>query len=48
MDNGARRAILPIEHRRDFLEVSSDIVAHVDPVFYGEPRTAAFKALGLV
>ncbi len=48
MDNGARRALIPIENKRDFLEVSGDIVEHVDPVFYGEPRVAAFKALGLV
>ena len=48
MDNGAKRALIPIENKRDFLEVSADIVEHVDPVFYGEPKAAAFKALGLV
>ena len=48
MDNGAKRALIPIENKRDFLEVSGDIVEHVDPVFYGEPKAAAFKALGLV
>lgn len=48
MDNGARRALIPIENKRDFLEVSADIVEHVDPVFFGEPKAAAFKALGLV
>ena len=47
MDNGGKRALIPIENKRDFLEVSSDIVEHVDPVFYGEPKAAAFKALGL-
>jgi ATP-dependent Lon protease len=47
MDNGAKRALIPIENKRDFLEVSADIVEHVDPVFYGEPKAAAFKALGL-
>lgn len=48
MDNGAKRALIPIENKRDFLEVSSDIVEHVDPVFYGDPKAAAFKALGLI
>jgi len=45
-DNGARRALIPIENKRNFLEVDADIVEHVDPVFYGDPRTAALKALG--
>jgi hypothetical protein len=26
---------------------SGDIVEHVDPIFFGDPKTAAFKALGL-
>jgi ATP-dependent Lon protease len=46
-DNGVKRALLPIANKRQFLEVSSDIVEHVDPVFYGDPKTAAFKALGM-
>ena len=46
MDNGAKRALIPIENKRSFLEVGADIVEHVDPVFYGDPRTAALKALG--
>ncbi len=45
-DNGAKRALIPIENKRSFLEVDADIVEHVDPVFYGDPRTAALKALG--
>lgn len=48
MDNGARRALLPTESKRQFLEVSADIVEHVDPLFYGDPKAAAFKALGLL
>ena len=47
MDNGARRALIPLENRRDFLEVSADVAENVDPIFYGDLRTAAFKALGL-
>ena len=46
MDNGAKRALIPIENKRSFLEVDADIVEHVDPIFYGDPRTAALKALG--
>ncbi len=47
MDNGARRALVPIENKRSFLEVSADIVEQVDPVFFGDPKTAAQKVLGL-
>jgi ATP-dependent Lon protease len=46
-DNGAKRALIPIENKRTFLEVPGDVVEHVDPVFYGDPRTAAAKVLGL-
>jgi ATP-dependent Lon protease len=46
MDNGAKRALIPIENRRNFLEVASDIIERVDPVFYGDPKMAALKALG--
>jgi hypothetical protein len=47
MDSGARRALLPVENKRQFLEVPGDIVEKVDPVFYSDPLTAAVKALGL-
>jgi ATP-dependent Lon protease len=47
MDNGARRALVPIENKRTFLEVSADIVERVDPIFYSDPLAAAMKALGL-
>jgi ATP-dependent Lon protease len=46
-DNGVKRALIPIENKRQFLEVSGDIMEHVDPVFYGDPKAAAFKALGM-
>ena len=46
-DNGAKRALIPIENKRTFLEVPGDVVEHVDPVFYGDPKTAAMKVLGL-
>jgi ATP-dependent Lon protease len=47
MDNGARRALIPLGNKRTFLEVSADILEQVDPIFYGDPRTAALKALGM-
>jgi ATP-dependent Lon protease len=47
MDNGARRALIPVENKRNFLDVSADIMERVDAVFYGDPLTAAVKALGL-
>src|SRR5260221_413809 len=47
MDNGAKRALIPVENKRSFLEVAADIVERVDPIFYGEPLAAALKALGV-
>jgi ATP-dependent Lon protease len=47
MDNGAKRALIPIENKRSFLEVTGDVVEHVDPIFFGDGKTAAFKALGI-
>ena len=46
-DNGAHRALIPIENKRNFLDVPADVVEYVDPVFYGDPKTAAMKVLGL-
>jgi len=45
-DNGARRALIPLENKRHFLDVAADIMERVDPVFYSDPLTAATKALG--
>ncbi len=47
MDNGPRRALVPLENKRNFLEVSGDIVKRVEPVFFSDPMTAAMKALGM-
>jgi len=47
MDSGARRALIPIENKRSFLDVPSDIMEHVDPIFFGDPKAAAFEALEL-
>ncbi len=48
MENGARRALIPLQNKRNFLEVSGDIMERVDPIFFGDPPTAASKALGMV
>jgi hypothetical protein len=45
-DNGGKRALIPIENKRSFLDVSADILEHVDPIFFGDPKTAALKVLG--
>ena len=47
-DNGAKRALIPIENKRSFLDVSAGIMEQVDPIFFGDPKTAAMKVLGLV
>ena len=47
MDNGARRALIPIENKRHFLDIPADIIERVDPIFYSDPMTAALKALGM-
>ena len=47
MDNGARKVLVPIENKRQFLEVSGDIVEKVDPIFFGDVRAALTKALNI-
>lgn len=47
MDNGAKRAIIPLGNKRHFLEVPADIMEKVDPIFYSDPVTAAMKGLGM-
>jgi ATP-dependent Lon protease len=48
MENGARKALIPLENKRNFLEVSGEIVERVDPVFYSDPIAACNKATGNV
>lgn len=47
LDNGARRALIPIENKRSFFDVSADVLETIDPIFFGDVRTAGLKALGL-
>jgi ATP-dependent Lon protease len=46
MESGARRALVPLENKRSFMDVAADVVERVDPVFYGDPLAAATKGLG--
>ena len=47
-DNGAKRALIPIENKRSFFDVSANVLEAIDPIFYGDMKQAAFKALALV
>ncbi len=47
MDNGAKRALIPIQNMRQFQEVDAAVLENVDPIFFGDLRQAAFKGLGL-
>jgi len=47
MENGARKALIPIENKRNFLDVSAEIMERVDPIFYADPMTAAVKSIGM-
>jgi ATP-dependent Lon protease len=47
MDNGAKKVLIPIENKRNFLDVSADILENMDPIFYGDVRTATMKALAV-
>lgn len=47
MDNGARCALISAENKRSFLEVSTDVIDNIDPVFYNDMKTATFKGLDL-
>jgi ATP-dependent Lon protease len=46
-DNGAKRVLIPVENKRQLLEVPADVLDAVDPIFYTDPLTAALKACGL-
>lgn len=43
--NGAKKVLIPIENKRNFLDVSADILESVDAIFYGDMRTASLKTL---
>jgi len=47
MDNGARRVLLPLENKRDFLDTPGDVLDKLQIIFFSEPINAAFRAMGL-
>ena len=46
MDNGARRALILIEKKSNFFDVSAEVLEAIDPIFYGDVRQGAMKGLG--
>ena len=47
MDNGAKRVMLPAENKHDFADIPSHILDKLQIIFYSDPTTAAFRAMGL-
>jgi len=47
MENGARRALVPLENKRAMLELSGEVLEKVDIIFYSDPTTAINKAMGV-
>lgn len=47
VDNGAKKVLVPVSNKRQFLEVPGDLMERVDPIFYSEPLGAALKAIGV-
>ena len=46
-DNGAKKVLIPLETKKNFLEVPEDIMEKVDPIVYSDPMSAALKSLDL-
>jgi ATP-dependent Lon protease len=46
VDNGAKKVLVPVSNKRQYLEVPGDLLERVDPIFYSEPLGAALKAIG--
>jgi ATP-dependent Lon protease len=47
MDNGAKRALIPIENKRQFLEVNPDVLEHVDPDLLRRPSPSRVQGTGV-
>lgn len=47
VDNGAKKVLVPVSNKRQFLEVPGDLLERVDPIFYSEPLAAALKSIGM-
>lgn len=46
VDNGAKKVLVPVSNKRQYLEVPGDLMERVDPIFYSDPLSAALKAIG--
>ena len=44
---GPANALIPIENKRSFFDVASEVLETIDPIFFGDVRAAGNKALGL-
>ena len=47
LDNGAKKVLVPVSNKRQYLEVPGDLMERVDPIFYSDPLAAALKAIGM-
>lgn len=47
LDNGAKKVLVPVSNKRQYLEVPGDLMERIDPIFYSEPLAAALKAIGM-
>jgi ATP-dependent Lon protease len=47
MDNGAKRVLLPVENKRDLVDVPGDVLGKLQIIFFSDPVNAAFRAMGL-
>jgi ATP-dependent Lon protease len=45
LENGARRAIVPLANKTQFVGLPEEVVEKMDIVFYGEPDRAVSKCL---
>jgi hypothetical protein len=39
--------LIPGENKRAFLEVDTDVIDKIDPIFFNDVKTATFKGLDL-
>ncbi|MEZ4405250.1 MAG: hypothetical protein R3A52_01985 [Polyangiales bacterium] len=44
--NDYRVGEIDLQNVERYAPVSADIMEHVDPIFFGDPKTAAMKVLG--
>jgi ATP-dependent Lon protease len=47
MANIAKRALIPLENRRQFPDVTGDVAERMDPIVYSDAQVAVNKALSI-